>query len=329
MTDKFNAFIISEIDGVREASMVQLMEADLPDKEILVKVSYSGLNYKDGLAICGKGIVRRFPMVGGIDLVGSVIDGGQSEYVTGDKIIVNGWGLSEVHWGGFSQKQRLHPDWLVRMPSGFAEHETMAIGTAGYTAMLCVMELEEQGVKPDDGKILVTGAAGGVGSVAIALLSGLGYQIVASTGRQQTHDYLRFLGATDFISRNELSETGKPFQKERWVGAIDTVGTTTLANVLAQTQYGGVVTCCGLVGGADLPASVLPFILRNIRLIGVDSVMAPKERRQQAWDRLESDLDRGKLTQLTTIEPMSELFRLGPKIIEGKTRGRVVIDVNQ
>lgn len=329
MAEKFNAFMFTDNDSGRQASLIQLTEADLPDEEVLIQVSYSGLNYKDGLAICGKGIVRRFPMVGGIDLVGSVIDGGQTEYIKGDQVIVNGWGLSEVHWGGFSQKQRLNPDWLVRMPSSFAESETMAIGTAGYTAMLCVLELEEQGVQPEDGEILVTGAAGGVGSVAIALLSGLGYQVVASTGRQETHDYLRFLGASDFISRSELSKAGRPFQKERWAGAVDTVGTATLANVLAQTQYGGVVTCCGLAGGADLPASVLPFILRNVHLIGVDSVMASKERRQHAWDRLESDLDRNKLTQLTTVEPMSALPQLGPKIIAGKTRGRVVIDVNQ
>lgn len=329
MTDKFNAFMMTESDGVREASLTQLTEADLPDEEVLIKISYSGLNYKDGLAICGKGIARRFPMVGGIDLVGSVIDGGQTEFAAGDKVIVNGWGLSEVHWGGFSQKQRVNPDWLVRMPTGFAEQETMAIGTAGYTAMLCVLALQEQGLKPEDGEILVTGAAGGVGSVAISLLSSLGYQVVASTGRQETHDYLRFLGASDFISRNELSETGRPFQKERWAGAVDTVGTTTLANVLSQTQYDGVVTCCGLAGGADLPASVLPFILRNVHLIGVDSVMASKERRQQAWDRLESDLDREKLAELTTVEPMSALPHLGPKIVEGKTRGRVVIDVNR
>ena len=329
MTDKFNAFMMTESDGVKKASLTQLTEADLPDQEVLIKISYSGLNYKDGLAICGKGIARHFPMVGGIDLVGSVIDGGQTEYAAGDKVIVNGWGLSEVHWGGFSQKQRVNPDWLVRMPSGFAQQETLAIGTAGYTAMLCVLALQEQGVRPEDGEILVTGAAGGVGSVAISLLSSLGYQVAASTGRQETHDYLRFLGATDFISRNELSEAGRPFQKERWAGAVDTVGTTTLANVLSQTQYGGVVTCCGLAGGADLPASVLPFILRNVHLIGVDSVMASKERRQQAWDRLESDLDREKLAEMTTVEPMSALPQLGPKIVEGKIRGRVVIDVNR
>ena len=329
MADTFNAFVIREENDERIASQVELTEADLPNEEVLVQISYSGLNYKDGLAICGKGIARRLPMVGGIDLVGTVIDGGQSEYATGDKVLVNGWGLSELHWGGYSQKQRLNPDWLVRMPDGFAEQETMAIGTAGYTAMLCVMELQEQGVKPEDGELLVTGAAGGVGSVAIALLSKLGYEVVASTGRQETHEYLSHLGASDFVNRKDLAEPGRPFQKERWAGAVDTVGTTTLANVLAQTQYGGVVTCCGLAGGPDLPASVLPFILRNVRLIGVDSVMAPKARRQEAWHNLEKHLDKQKLAEMTTVEPMSNLNELGPAIVAGKTRGRVVIDVNQ
>lgn len=329
MTAKFNAFAIREENDERVASMVELTEADLPDEEVLVEISYSGLNYKDGLAICGKGIARRLPMVGGIDLVGTVIDGGQSEYKAGDNILVNGWGLSEVHWGGYSQKQRLNPDWLVRKPEGFTEQQIVAVGTAGYTAMLCVMELMEQGVKPEDGEIVVTGAAGGVGSVAISLLSKLGYTVVASTGRQETHDYLRNLGASDFVDRKELSEDGKPFQKERWAGGVDAVGSTTLANVLAQTKYGGVITCCGLAGGPDLPASVLPFILRGVRLIGVDSVMAPKARRQEAWNNLEKHLDKNKLAEMTTVEPMSKLNELGPAIIAGKTRGRVVIDVNQ
>ncbi|MBB6520217.1 MDR family oxidoreductase [Pseudoteredinibacter isoporae] len=328
MSKFFNAYMIREEDGQRQSSLVQLQEADLPDEEVLVAIQYSGLNYKDGLALCGQGIARRLPMVGGVDLVGEVVDGGSSDFKSGDKVLVNGWGLSELHWGGYSQFQRLKPDWLVRVPENFSELETMAIGTAGYTAMLCVMQLQANGVKPEDGEIVVTGAAGGVGSVAISLLSKLGYHVVASTGRPQTHDYLSALGATDFIDRKSLSEPGKPFQAERWAGGIDTVGDTTLANVLAQSKYQAVITCCGLAGGADLPASVLPFILRGVRLIGVDSVMAPQAIRQKAWDLLDKHLPREKLTELTQVEPMSKLGSLAEDIIAGRIRGRVVIDVN-
>ena len=249
MAETFSAYVIRAEGEGTKGSIEQLREADLPDEDVLVEISHSGLNYKDGLAICDKGVARKLPMVGGIDLAGIVLDGGNSEYQPGDAVLVNGWGLSETHWGGYSQKQRLNPDWLVRLPAEFSPLEAMAIGTAGYTAMLCVMELEEQGLSPEGGEIIVTGASGGVGSVAVALLSRLGFTVVASSGRVENSDYLASLGASEVIPRTELSEQGKPFQRERWAGGVDTVGNHTLANVLAQAKYGGVITCCGLAGG--------------------------------------------------------------------------------
>lgn len=324
----FNAILIERDDTANSVAVRRLTESDLPDREVLVDVRYSSLNYKDGLALCGKGIARRLPMVAGIDLAGRVVDGGDSGFRAGEWVVVNGWGLSELHWGGYSQRQRLHPDWLTRIPEGLTPFDCMAIGTAGFTAMLCVMELEAHRLSPGDGEVLVTGAAGGVGSIAVTLLAQLGYAVVASTGRTETHAYLGSLGASTCIDRSELSAPGKPFQRERWAGAVDCVGGPTLANVLAQMRYGAAVAACGLAGGSELPTSVLPFILRGVRLLGIDSVMAPPETREIAWQRLASDIDTGKLGRIARLEPMSRVLELAPQIVEGRIRGRIVIDVN-
>jgi acrylyl-CoA reductase (NADPH) len=329
MSDSFNAIVAEEVDGKSKAALKQLSLDDLPDNDVLVDVAYSTLNYKDGLAVSGRGkIARKLPMVCGIDLAGTVRESRSSDWRPGDEVIVNGWGLSESHWGGYSQKQRVKSDWLVRLPSAFTLQQAMAIGTAGYTAMLCVLALEHAGVAPGVKEVVVTGAAGGVGSVAIAVLAKLGYTVVASTGRATTHDYLRGLGAAGFIDRASLAEKGAPMQKERWAGGIDSVGSQTLASVLAQTAYGGAVAACGLAGGADLPGSVFPFILRNVSLLGVDSVMAPRAKREVAWARLARDLPIAQLDAMTTVEPMSNLPVLAERILKGETRGRVVIDVN-
>ncbi len=324
----FNAILIERSGEANVASLRQLTESDLPDREVLVEVRYSSLNYKDGLALSGRGIARRLPMVGGIDLVGRVLDGGGSEFGEGEWVLANGWGLSELHWGGYSQWQRLHPDWLIRVPDPLTPFDCMAIGTAGYTAMLCAMELEHHDLRPGDGDVIVTGAAGGVGSFAVTILSGLGYAVAASTGREETHSYLEALGADRIVGRGELSAPGKPFQRERWAGAIDCVGGTTLANLLAQMRYGASVAACGLAGGSDLPGSVLPFILRGVRLLGVDSVMAPRQKREAAWARLAAELDTARLKRIARLEPMSKLPELAPRILAGKIRGRIVIDVN-
>jgi putative YhdH/YhfP family quinone oxidoreductase len=302
---------------------------DLPDYDVLVEIAFSTLNYKDGLAVAGKGrIARRLPMVAGIDLAGTVVESRSSDWKPGDKVIVNGWGLSETEWGGYSRFQRLKGEWLVRLPEPFSLEDAMAIGTAGYTAALCVDALEDWGIiSAGAGEVLVTGAAGGVGSTAIALLAKRGCRVTASTGRPETHSYLESLGATSFIDRASLSEKGAPLQKERWIGAVDSVGSTTLANVLSQTVYGGAVAACGLAGGADLPATVLPHILRGVTLIGVDSVMAPLAKRQRAWSRLVQDLDPATLREMSRIEPMSRLPELAEDILQGRVRGRIVIDV--
>jgi len=329
MSDTFNAVVAEEVDGKSKAALKQLSLKDLPDNDVLVEVAYSSLNYKDGLAVSGRGkIARKYPMVCGIDLAGTVRESRSPDWRPGDKVIVNGWGLSEAHWGGYSQMQRVKPEWLVRLPSAFTPKQAMAIGTAGYTAMLCVLALEHAEVKPGAREVVVTGAAGGVGSVAIALLAKLGYTVIASTGRAATHDYLRGLGASGFIDRASLSDKGAPMQKERWAGGVDSVGGQTLASVLAQTAYGGAVAACGLAGGADLPGSVFPFILRSVSLLGVDSVMAPRPKREAAWARLARDLPIDKLDAMTTVEPMSNLPALAPRILKGEVRGRVVIDVN-
>lgn len=325
----FTAFVIEDLEGRPRPVFKQLSMSDLPDLDVLVEVTCSTLNYKDGLAVSGKQkIARKPPLIAGIDLAGTVVESRSAEWATGDRVIVNGWGLSETNNGGYTRYQRVKPEWLVRLPESLSFEQAMAIGTAGYTAALCVDALEQHGaVKPGAGQVLVTGAAGGVGSVAIALLSSAGYGVTASTGRADTHGYLHDLGASAIIDRAELEAKGAPLQKERWAGAVDSVGSTTLANVLSQTVYGGGVAACGLAGGADLPATVLPHILRGVALLGVDSVMAPLARREAAWARLARDLDRAKLASMTRVEPMSRLPELAPEILAGRIRGRVVIDV--
>ncbi|TNE39276.1 MAG: oxidoreductase [Alphaproteobacteria bacterium] len=328
MSDSFRALVIEDQDGKQKAGFKNLTVADLPDEDVLVEVSYSTLNYKDGLAVCGKGIARRLPMVGGIDLAGTVLESKSGEFKPGDKVIVNGFGLSELFWGGYSQKQKLKSDWLIKLPDAFTMQEAMAIGTAGYTSMLCVLALEKAGVTPDKGEVLVTGAAGGVGSFAVAILAKLGYNVVASSGREETHEYLKKLGASSVISREETMGKGRPFDKERWAGAVDCVGSNILAAVIAQINYGGAVAACGLAGGNDLPTSVLPFILRGVSLLGVDSVMASKAVREEAWARLATDLDKSLFDDMTRLEPMSKLPELAADILKGQIQGRVVIDVN-
>ncbi|QCO54551.1 oxidoreductase [Pseudorhodobacter turbinis] len=329
LIEPFNALVIRDVEGKPKAGFDKLTFADLPDNDVLVEISHSSLNYKDGLAVSGKGrIARRLPMVAGIDLAGTVVRSKVSEWQAGDKVVVNGWGLSETEWGGYSQFQSLKSKYLTRLPQGFTPAEAMAIGTAGYTAALCVLALEEWGaITPGKGEVLVTGAAGGVGTVAISLLAKRGYKVVAATGRESQHDFLRDLGATDFVARAALAEAGKPLQAERWSGAIDSVGSNTLANVLAQTTYGGAVAACGLAGGADLPGTVLPHILRGVALLGVDSVMAPQKKRDRAWAYLAENLDRTKLAALTTTVSFADLPDLAQAICKGETRGRYVIEI--
>lgn len=323
----FPALRIGEAGG--PAEFVDLTDADLPDGDVTVAVRYSSLNYKDGLAVSGKGkIARTLPMVCGIDLAGVVESSDNPAYSPGDEVLVTGWGLSEGHPGGFTQKQRVPAKFLTAKPSTLSLEQTMAIGTAGFTAMLCVLALEGAGLTPGDGEIVVTGAAGGVGSVAVAVLAKLGYSVTASTGRESTHDYLRSLGATSLIAREDLATAGRPLDKEKWAGGVDTVGSQTLATVLAQTRYRGAVAACGLAGGNDLPTTVLPFILRNVALLGVDSVMCPPEPRAVAWERLGTDLPLDLLDSMTTVAPMSTLPKLADEILAGQTRGRVVIDTS-
>lgn len=328
MTSSFPAMVISTLEGKHSAAISQISLSDLPDNDVLVEISHSSLNYKDGLAISGKGrIARRLPMVAGIDLAGVVVSSRSPDWQAGDRVIVNGWGLSETEWGAYSRFQRLKPQHLTRLPEGFSPVEAMAIGTAGYTAALCVLALEDHGTLARGGEFLVTGAAGGVGSVAISLLAARGLQVTASTGRAQEEDFLRGLGASSIIDRHSLSEPGKMLQAERWSGGVDSVGSHTLVNALAQTAYGGALAACGLAGGADLPGSVMPHILRSVALLGVDSVMCPQDRRARAWALLERDLDRAKLASLTTVAPMADLPRLADEIVAGKIRGRTVIEI--
>jgi acrylyl-CoA reductase (NADPH) len=329
VSDTFNAMMIVEGEGKPRAEFRSLSLAELPDYDVLVEVAYSTLNYKDGLAVSGKGrIARRLPMVAGIDLAGTVVESRVPEWKPGDKVVANGFGMSETEWGGYARYARLKSEWLVPLPNAFSLEDAMAIGTAGYTAALCVDALEDwKTIVSRKGDIVVTGAAGGVGSVAVSLLANKGYTVVASTGRPETHDYLRSLGASGFIDRAELSAKGGPLQKERWLGGIDTVGSVTLVNVLAQTIYGGAVTACGLAGGMDLPGSVAPHILRGIALLGVDSVMAPREKRVRAWNTLSEHLDRSVLRSIARTEPMSALPKLAEEIVAGRIQGRVVVDV--
>ena len=329
MTEPFRALMVEDVGKGTKAGFATLSLDDLPPYPVLVEIQYSTVNYKDGLAVTGRGrIARRLPMVAGLDLAGVVVDSRDPAWKPGDAVIVNGWGLSETEWGGYSRYQRLKPEWLTRRPEGFSLEETMALGTAGYTAALAVAALEDWGlIKTDARPVLVTGAAGGVGSVAVALLASRGYAVTASTGRAETRDYLLSLGASETIDRAALLEKGGPLQKERWAGAVDSVGSVTLANVLAQTAYGGAVAACGLAGGADLPATVMPHILRGVALLGVDSVMAPQERRARAWGLLAESFDRRHFDSMARIEPLSRIEALAEEIVNGRIRGRVVIDV--
>ncbi len=326
----FKAVLIEKDEAGYRAGVTALDDAALPEGDVTVRVDYSTLNYKDGLAITGKGpVVRKFPMVPGIDLAGTVEASTHAGIAVGDKVVLNGWGVGEGHWGGLAQRARLKGDWLVPLPAAFTARQAMAIGTAGYTAMLCVMALERHGVSPAHGEVLVTGANGGVGSVAVALLAKLRYTVVASTGRPQEADYLKALGATEIIDRAQLSAPGKPLAKERWAGAVDTVGSHTLANVCASMKYRGTVTACGLAQGMDFPSSVAPFILRGVTLAGVDSVMAPRAERLEAWRRLAQDLDVTRLDLMTHEIGLGEVVATAAALLEGKVRGRVVVDVNR
>ncbi len=312
------------------ATLQELTDADLPEGDVTVAVAYSSLNYKDGLAVTGTGkIMRSHPMIAGIDLAGTVEASDSPDWRVGDEVLVNGWGLSETRSGGFTQRQRVPAEFLTRKPDGLTLQQTMAVGTAGLTAMLCVLALEGAGVTPGDGEVVVTGAGGGVGSVAVAVLAGLGHHVTASTGRPETHDYLRSLGATEIIDRDVLATAGRPLDKERWSGGVDTVGSQTLATVLAQTRYRGAVAACGLVGGNDLPTTVLPFILRNVSLLGVDSVRCPAPVRDEAWARLGTDLPTDLLDSMTTVSGLTDVPALAEQILAGQTRGRVVIDTSR
>ena len=317
-----------DADGYR-ASVSELDEGRLPAGDVTVQVEYSTLNYKDGLAITGKGpVVRSFPMVPGIDFAGVVQQSDHPEFKTGDRVVLNGWGVGETHWGGLAQRARVKGDWLIPLPQRFGSKEAMAVGTAGYTAMLCVMALERHGLKAGQGPVLVTGANGGVGSFAVALLAGLGHHVVASTGRPEESEYLRRLGAAEVIDRKELGEPGKPLQKERWSAAVDSVGSHTLANMCAQIQYGGAVAACGMAQGMDLPASVAPFILRGVSLLGIDSVMRPKADRLAAWDRLAQDLRGPILEDIAAEISLTEAIDAADRLMRGKIRGRVVVNPN-
>jgi acrylyl-CoA reductase (NADPH) len=326
----FKGILIQKDEAGYRASLTDLDEGQLPEGDVTVRVSHSTLNFKDALAITGKGpVVRKFPMVPGIDLAGTVERSTHSDYNAGDAVILNGWGVGERHWGGLAQKARVNGDWLVPLRGRFTPQQAMAIGTAGYTAMLCVLALERHGVKPEHGEILVTGAAGGVGSVATAVLTKLGFTVVAVSGRPEEADYIKSLGAVEILDRAMFASLGKPLGTERWAGAIDVVGSHTLANVCATTRYRGVVTACGLAGGMDLPATVAPFILRGVTLAGIDSVMCPRLERLEAWRRLSLDLDVSKLAAISKEVGLTELMPLAPKMLNGEVRGRIVVDVNR
>jgi acrylyl-CoA reductase (NADPH) len=323
----FKALLLQKNDSF-QAGLTSIDESSLPPGDVTLDVLYSTLNFKDGLAICNKSpVVRQWPMVAGIDGAGTVTESSHPAWKVGDQVVLNGWGVGETHWGCLAQKARLKGDWLVRLPAAFTPRQAMAIGTAGYTAMLCVMALERHGVQAGQGEVLVTGASGGVGSVAVALLSTLGHRVVASTGKAAEHDFLRRLGAAEVIDRQTLSEPGKPFQKERWAAVVDTVGSHTLANALAQTRYGGAVAACGLAQGMDLPTTVMPFILRHVALLGVDSVMAPLALRQQAWDRLARDLKVDRLEALTEEIGLDQAIAKAGELMAGRVRGRVVVKI--
>ncbi|MES2751563.1 MAG: MDR family oxidoreductase [Pseudomonadota bacterium] len=325
----FKAIRIDKAEKGTIAALTQFDDVELMDGDVTVAVEWSTVNYKDGLALTGKSpVVRRFPMIAGVDFAGTVLESSHSGWKAGDKVVSTGWGLGETHLGAYAEKARVKGDWLVRLPDGMTTRQAMAIGTAGFTAMLSVLALEKHGLTPKDGSVIVTGAAGGVGSVAVALLSRLGFNVIASTGRPAEADYLRDLGAAEIIDRNELSAAGKPLAKERWAGGVDSVGSTTLANVLAMTKYRGAITACGLAGGMDLPSSVAPFILRGVCLLGIDSVMCPIEPRREAWNRLAKDIDHAKLAEMTTEIGLGEVFDVAPKILSGQVRGRMVVRIS-
>lgn len=324
----FKALLLEKDESGFRAGLRELDESALPDGDVLVAVEYSTLNFKDGLAITNRGpVVRSWPMVAGIDGAGTVLESTHPAWKPGDRVVHNGWGVGETRWGCLAQKARLKGDWLVQLPAAFSTRQAMAIGTAGYTAMLCVMALERHGVKPGDGEVLVTGATGGVGSVATALLAKLGYRVVAATGKAAEAEYLKRLGAAAIIDRAELAAPGKPLQKERWAGVVDAVGSHTLANACAQTRWGGTVAACGLAQGGDFPATVMPFILRSVTLAGVDSVMAPLALRQQAWQRLARDLDPALLEGIATEIGLDEVVQRADDLMQGKLRGRVVVKI--
>ena len=329
----FSAVLIEKGAAGQTVGVTGLDEAQLSDGcdvNVSVDVEYSTLNYKDGLAITGKSpVVRKFPMVPGVDLAGVVTGSSHADWKKGDRVVLNGWGGGETHWGGLAQRARLNGDWLVPLPPQFTSRQAMVIGTAGYTASLCVAALLAHGISPDQGEILVTGATGGVGSVAIALLSVAGFKVAAATGKPSEADYLQRLGAVRVLDRAELGEAGKPLQKERWAGVVDTVGSNTLVNACAQTRYGGAVAACGLAQGMDFPATVAPFILRGVSLLGIDSVMAPKERRMVAWKRLSDDLDGGVLDSIAHEIGLGEAIASAGELMDGKVRGRIVVDVNR
>jgi len=326
----FKAILIDKQDGTQSVRLADVDEGQLPEAPVTVRVEYSTINYKDGLAITGKSpVVRKFPMIPGIDFAGVVETSSSADWRAGDRVLLNGWGVGEGHWGGLAQKARVNPAWLQRLPERFTAQQAMAIGTAGYTAALCVEALVRQGLTADRGEVLVTGACGGVGSVAIALLARAGCNVVASTGKADESDYLKSLGAGQVIDRNELSQPGKPLQKERWAAVVDTVGSHTLANACAQTRYRGLIAACGLAQGMDFPASVAPFILRGISLLGIDSVMAPRELREPAWNRLARDLDPAALERISKVIGLGEVVAAAQEIVAGKVRGRIVVDVNR
>jgi len=328
----FKAIVVEKAeDGAKPSTNARLTDFDdagLMDGDVTVRIAYSTINYKDALAVTGRApVVRRFPMIAGIDFAGTVEASTHPGWKPGDTVILNGWGLGETHLGAYAQKARVKGDWLVRLPASMTLRDAMAVGTAGYTAMLCVLALERHGITPEQGPVVVTGAAGGVGSVAVAILARLGYAVTAVTGRPQEADYLKGLGAAEILDRKDLAGPPKPLAKERWAAGVDAVGSTTLANVLSMIRYGGAVAACGLAGGMDLPTSVAPFILRGVCLLGIDSVMAPLALRQQAWKRLETDLDRRKLAAITTEIPFSQVLETAPRLLDGGVRGRIVVKI--
>jgi acrylyl-CoA reductase (NADPH) len=324
----FRAVRADKTDAGQNVRLVEMDETELMDGDVTIRVTHSTVNYKDGLALSGKSpVIRRFPMVLGVDLAGIVERSDRADFAPGDEVILTGYGLSETHFGGYAEKARVNGDWLVKLPSGLTRAEAMAIGTAGFTAMLALMAIERHDLTPASGPALVTGAAGGVGSMAISLFAGKGWRVIASTGRRSEAAYLKSLGADEIIDRATLSAPGKPLGKEQWAAAVDSVGSTTLANALAQTRYGGAVAACGLAGGMDLATTVAPFILRGVALLGVDSVQCPAPRRLEAWRRLAADLDRAKLAAMTRTIPLAQVFEAGARILKGETRGRLVVTI--